>query len=272
MTGSHKSHPLSDLTVQHNRVAIHWFGQNSFAVKNSQGTIFLTDPYFPHTRPPDVFIQSQPPLDESSLPTDLVLLTHAYGDHTCPESLERIHQSWPSARIVGPRESIEKIRAETGIKESQLTSIKEGESAEAFGINVHAFLSKPAGGDPAAGISPPNSTHLGYVVETGGMKLYFSGDEISTFADHEKLVGPVAAMKPKIGFLVTHPTEGEFPDFRGSVEMARLLGLQTAVPSHYACFVKRTYDPLAWAAQFGDADPKPLIIPYNSHVLYPDHV
>lgn len=272
MTDSYKRHPLVDLTLPKDQVAIHWFGQNSFAVKNPQGKIIQIDPYFPHARLSNVFIHSQPPLDESILPTDLVLLTHAHGDHTCPESLERIHQSWPEARIIGPKESIEKIRTETGIKEYLLTSIKEGEGVEASGITVYAFLSKPVEGDPAAGICPPDSTHLGYVVETAGTKLYFSGDEINTFPDHEEMIGPIAAMKPDIGFLVTHPTEGEFPDFQGSVKMARLLGLHTAVPSHYACFVKRTYDPIEWAAQFGDADPKTLIIPYNSHVLYPDRI
>jgi L-ascorbate metabolism protein UlaG (beta-lactamase superfamily) len=270
LTPAHRHHPLADLRVPDGHVAIHWFGQNSFAVKNPHGVVFQVDPYFPHARPSDVFIHSRPPLDESTLPTHLVLLTHVHGDHTCLESLDRICKSWPNVRIVGPEESVEKIRAEAGMKDSPLTAIREGESAEAAGVIVHAFLSKPAKGDPAAGIGPPDSTHLGYVVETAGMKLYFTGDEIATFAEHEQLVRPIAALKPEIGFLVTHPTEGEFPCFQGSVKMARLLGLRTAVPSHYACFVKRTYDPAGWAAGFSAGDPQPLIIPYNTHVLYPN--
>jgi L-ascorbate metabolism protein UlaG (beta-lactamase superfamily) len=267
---AYKRHPLADLHVPSNHVAIHWFGQNSFAVKNPQGTVFFVDPYFPHSRPADVFIHAQPPLDESTLPTDLVLLTHDHGDHTCLESLKRIHQSWRRAEIAGPMESIQKIQAEKSMREARLATISEGENLEAAGLMVRAFLSKPLAGDPAAGIDPPDSTHLGFVVETAGMKLYFTGDEINTFAEHEELIRPIAALKPDIGFLVTHPTEGEFPDFQGSVKMARLLGLRTAVPSHYACFVKRTYDPAEWAAQFGEGDPQTLIIPYNTHVLYPN--
>jgi L-ascorbate metabolism protein UlaG (beta-lactamase superfamily) len=134
---------------------------------------------------------------------------------------------------------------------------------------IHSFYSKPPAGDPQANIPPPDSTHLGYVLELGGLKLYISGDAINTLADHDELLGPIAALRPDIGFLTTHPTEGEFPFFEGSLRMARKLGLRTAVPSHYACFAKRTYDPKQWAALFGPGDPKPLIIPWNSHVIYP---
>jgi len=51
--------------------------------------------------------------------------------------------------------------------------------------------------------------------------------------------------------------------------LAQKLGLKAVVPSHYACFVKRTYDPLAWAALFPPEGPRPLVIPWNSHVIYP---
>jgi hypothetical protein len=101
-----------------------------------------------------------------------------------------------------------------------------------------------------------------------GIKLYVTGDAINTFADHDALLAPIAALEPDIGFLTTHPTEGEFPFFAGSVKLAQKLGLRTAVPAHYACFAKRTYDPQAWADLFPPGGPKPLIIPWNSRVLY----
>jgi len=269
MTDTNQLHPLAGLSVPPGTVAVHWFEQNSYAVKNPQGKTFLVDPYFPRRRPKDTFIRPTAPVRESSLPTDLVLLTHADGDHTCPETLERIHLSWPRARFAGPVESIEKICDETDIPEDRLKPVKEGDGFHAAGLEIHAVLSKPHGGDPRAGIAPPGITHLGFVVTAAGLRLYFTGDLINTFDELDELVEPVAALKPDIGFLVTHPTEGEFPFFEGSVKMARRIGLQTAVPSHYACFVERTYDPKQWAALFGPDDPHPLIIPWNSHVLYP---
>jgi hypothetical protein len=75
-------------------------------------------------------------------------------------------------------------------------------------------------------------------------------------------------LRPDIGFLTTHPSEGEFPFFAGSARTAQKLGLRTAVPSHYQCFVKRNYDPQAWVAAFPQDGPELVIIPYNRHVIY----
>ena len=82
------------------------------------------------------------------------------------------------------------------------------------------------------------------------------------------MLQPIADLQPDIGLLTTHPIEGEFPYFEGSIKMALKLGLKAAVPAHYACFVKRTYDPQVWAAGFPENGAKPLIIPYNSAIVY----
>ena len=110
---------------------------------------------------------------------------------------------------------------------------------------------------------------MGYVIDMEGVKVYVTGDAINNLADHDELLAPIAALEPDIGFLTTHPTEGEFPFFEGSVSIAQKLGLKTAVPSHYACFTHRTYDPSDWAALFSLDGPRPLIIPWNSHIIYP---
>ena len=227
------------------------------------------DPYYPAERPSERYIHSQPPLIESELPTDYVLLTHAHGDHTHPETIARIHTSWPGAEYVGPKESIDQVLAETDVDRDHTITIEAGESVSVGSIMVHAFYSKPPTGDPEAGIRPPRVTHLGYVIEMEGIKLYVTGDAINTLAHHDELIGAVAALEPDIGFLTTQPAEGEFPSFEGSILLAQRLGLKTAIPSHYACFVKRTYDPQAWASLFPADGPKPLIIPWNSHIVYP---
>lgn len=260
-------HSFAELDVPQGSVGIHWFEQNSYAIKDSHGTIVQIDPYFPHNRPADRFVHSEPPLDESQLPTHYVLLTHSHGDHTCSETLDRIHESWPEAKYVGPEESIRKILEQTEIDADHTITIAAGQSVELSTMTAHAVYAKPPGGDPRAGIKPPDVTHLGYVIEAGEVRLYFSGDEINTFADLDDLVNPVAALHPDIGFITTHPTEGEFPFFDGSVLMARRIGLKTVVPAHYACFVKRDYDPRKWAAQFPPDGPEPLIIPPNSHIV-----
>jgi L-ascorbate metabolism protein UlaG (beta-lactamase superfamily) len=262
-------HPLTSVSVPSGQIAVHWFEQSCYAVKDAAGSVLQVDPYFPRQREPERFIHAQPPLDEATLPTDFVLLTHAHNDHTWPESIRRIWAAFPNCRFVGPEESISKILAATPVIPAHTHIIQAGESVELAGYTVHAVYAKPPAGDPAAGIKPPDVTHLGYVVAVDGVRLYFSGDPINTFADHPELTQPVADLNPHIGFLTTHPSEGEFPFFAGSVKMAQAVGLSHAVPAHRACFVKRDYAPDEWAAQFPAGGPAPLIIPRNSHILYP---
>jgi L-ascorbate metabolism protein UlaG (beta-lactamase superfamily) len=261
-------HPLADLTVPAGAVAIHWFEQSCYAVKDEHGTIVQIDPYFPRERPADRFIYPDPPLDEATLPTDFVLLTHDHRDHTWPESLERIHQRSPQVKMVGPEESIRNILANTGVDVSYTTTIRAGLGVDLRSMTAYALYAKPPQGDPAHDIKPPDVTHLGYILQVGKISLYFSGDPINTFADLDELVQPVAAFHPDLGFLTTHPTEGEFPFFEGSARMATRIGLKHAFPSHRECFVKRTYDPHAWAAHLPAEGPQPVIIERNSHFLY----
>jgi L-ascorbate metabolism protein UlaG (beta-lactamase superfamily) len=260
-------HSFESLVVPAGAVGIHWFGQSSYALKDAAGAIVQVDPYFPRERPPERYLYAEPPLDETTLRTDFVLLTHNHRDHTWPESLLRIHGAFSHCRFAGPIESIANLR-EQGLPEDRLVTVSAGETVALGSMTAHAVWAKPPQGAPEDGIQPPDVQHLGYVVEAGGVRVYLSGDPLHTFADKDELIAPIAALHPDIGLLTTHPSEGEFPFFAGSVKMAQRLGLKTAAPSHYQCFVKRNYDPQAWAAAFPAGGPELLIIPFNRAVVY----
>ena len=103
-------HPFEDLVVPPNAIGIHWFGQSSYALKSPLGTIVQVDPYFPRERPAGRFVHPRPPLDEATLRTDCVLLTHNHLDHTFPESIGRIQAAFPRVLCVGPEESAGELR------------------------------------------------------------------------------------------------------------------------------------------------------------------
>lgn len=260
-------HPFATYQVPEKSVGIAWFGQSSFALRDHAGTCIQIDPYFPLDRPADRFKYSESPLDESTLPTDYVLLTHNHRDHTWPESLLRIHEAFPACKFIGPEESIQNLR-DHDMPEDLLATISAGQSTELGSMHVHTVWAKPPDGVPEDGIPAPDVAHLGYVIRASGINVYISGDPINTFADHGELIDPIAALKPEIGLLTTHPSEGEFPYFDGSSKMAEKLGLRTAVPAHYECFSKRDFDPKLWSAAFPENGPKTLIIPYMGSVIY----
>ena len=257
-------HPFEDLVIPEGSVGIHWFGQSTLGLKDRAETIVQIDPYYPRERSTERFIHARPPLNEASLRTDYVLLTHDHGDHTCIESLKRIVAAYPEVKFVGPKESIEHIR-DSGI-DNDAQTVSAGDSASIGTMTAHTVYAKPPAGLPEDNIDPPDVAHLGYVVEAGSLRVYVSGDPVNTFGEHEELLAPVRDLKPDIGFLTNHPNEGEFPFFDGSSKIASALNLKTAVPTHYSCFVARDYDPWEWAA--GLQGVEPLIIAYNQSVVY----
>lgn len=264
-------HSFTTLNVPAGALGIHWFGQSTYALKDAAGTIIQVDPHYPSERPAERFIHITKPLDESTLPTNYVLLTHDHSDHTHPESCLAIHKSFPNCQFIGPVESTNNLR-ENGIAPERLTTIEVGDVGQLEGFTVHVVYAKPPQGEPGAGIKPPDVQHFGYVIESGSgdekVSAYISGDPILTFADLDELTEPIAKLRPDVGILTTHPSEGEFPLFAGSAKMAQKIGLKTAVPSHYQCFVKRNYDPQTWVAAFPLDGPELLIIPYNHSVVY----
>jgi L-ascorbate metabolism protein UlaG (beta-lactamase superfamily) len=237
-------------------------------VKSQAGIILQIDPYFPLHRPPTEFIHPESPLDETTLPSHIIAVTHAHRDHNCMESQHRFLRANRGTRLVGPKDAAT-LMMEGRIPKSLIHEVGVGDVVSFGDIEINFVYAKPPEGDPEAGIPAPPVVHLGMVVVAGGRRLYFSGDPIATFAEREDLLEPVRALRPEVGFLTTHPSEGEFPDFEGSYRIAEALGLRRVVPAHYECFVKRTFNPREWEKGLRSYTCKiePLIIPYNQAVV-----
>ncbi len=261
-------HPLFTTPVPADALALHWFGQSSFGLKTSGGTIVLIDPFFPLHRPPTEYRHVESPLDEATLPTNLVLITHDHRDHNCVESQQRLLQANRGTRFLAPPEALVRMR-QARIPEALMMEAGAGQSRGFADIAVHAVHAKPPEGDPANDIPPPDVLHLGYVVVCGPHRIWFSGDPIHTFARHATLLDPVRAHAPTLGVLTMQAGEGEFPSFAESLDVIAALNLPAVVPAHYDCFVKRHYDVTLWANALHAAAPhvQAIVPDYNTTVM-----
>ena len=248
------------LPVDASSVVILWLGQNSFVFKDPESTVLMIDPYFPRERPPERFIHPEPPVEPDQIHPDAVLCTHDHSDHTHPETLLPLAKAWPELRFYGPVESADHMRR-MGIARERVTEVDVGEKHGVGSWTVHGVSAKPPGS--------VDVEHIGFVLESGGVRAWVSGDPINEFPDTPSLVEPVAALKPQVAIITCHPIEGEFPYFDGAARMAQLVGAQVAIPSHYDCFTHRTFDPGDFAAAFGSAGTaQPVIIGYRGTYVY----
>ena len=246
-------HRLNNQAVEKNCAGVAWFGQNSFAIKSHGGTVVLTDPYFPAHRPGDKFFHPVVPEGVFGLAPDFILLTHDHSDHTDVETIHKYLEAYPALKVIGPRESIAHLGTGDVIAAGQTVTMGD--------MAVTALYSKV----PQEGMI----THLGYVIKTGdGVKVYVSGDTQNDLARNDFLLDPIIRENPHIGLITTHPTEGEFPFFEDTAVLAQKADMRFAVPAHYGCFSKRSFDPFAWQRVFPLHGAMPVIIPYNGYAQF----
>jgi len=245
--------------VPQNSVAIWWLGQNSYVIKGARVCIMI-DPFFSRPGDPARYVHDDAPIRPDELQPDAVFCTHNHSDHTDPGFLVPLARYSPATRFFGPPESAQAMIA-AGISADRVRAVGPGEELEAGGANLGVVLSKtPAVSDVA---------HLGYIAELAGVKVYDTGDIMRGVTREPSLMEPLRRTAPQIALITTSPTEEEFPDFDEAAELAITIGARVAVPAHYDCFAKRTFDPAPFAERFrGSAATRAEIIPYCGCFLF----
>jgi len=239
-------------SVPPNTVAIWWLGQNSYVIKGA-GVSIMIDPFFSRPGDPARYVYSGAPGGVDELQPDAVLCTHNHSDHTDPPFLVALAQHSPATRFYGPSESA-RAMVDAGIEADRVTALQAGDVAEVAGASLEVVLSKtPQVSDVG---------HYGYIVNMGGVKVYDTGDIMRGVTREPSLMEPLRRAAPHIALITTSPTEEEFPDFREAAQLAVAIGARVAVPAHYDCFAKRTFDPGPFALAFKGLPTRAEIIPY----------
>jgi L-ascorbate metabolism protein UlaG (beta-lactamase superfamily) len=253
------SQRIIEQRVPRGSVAVWWLGQNSYVLR-AEGVCIMLDPFFSRPGPADKYLHAEAPLAADELRPDAVFCTHNHSDHTDPGFLGPLSHSSPNTLFFGPPESAEAMR-NAGIDGQRVAALASGETVEVADARVEVFLSKtPEVSDVA---------HYGYVLDLGGAKIYNTGDIMRGVTREPALMDPLRRAAPDVALITTSPTEEEFPDFGEAAALAAAVGARVAVPAHYHCFSRRTYDPQGFAEAVGSVGGLQVeIIPYCGCYVY----
>lgn len=234
-----------------------WLGQSGYLV-HSAGRFLLLDPYLsdsltrkyastdkPHVR------MTERVVDPARLGfVEVVTASHAHTDHLDAETLRPIAAGSPSLRLVCP-ESIRALALErSGLGEAAVVGLDAASpgraaaapsSFTAAGFEVRAV---PAAHEVLAPDAAGRLACLGFVVRTGGVTLYHSGDTVR-YDGMEELLRAEAV---DVAFL---PVNGRAPERRvagnlwgrEAADLGKAIGAAVVVPCHYDMFGFNTASP-----------------------------
>ena len=199
------------------KTEITWIGHAAFLLKTPAGTTIAIDPFIKGnpTAPKDLKLPAK---------IDAILVTHAHGDHVGDaKELADKH----GAVVIGSFElvSLLAVKNNAGGNAGGTVAVKD----DVLVHMVEAVHSSGFGADPAK--AQYGGAPLGFVIQIkGGPTVYHAGDT-DVFASMQ-LIG--TRYQPTIGLL---PIGGHFTmDPEGAALAAKLLGLKTVIPMHFATF------------------------------------
>ncbi|MFA6480304.1 MAG: MBL fold metallo-hydrolase [Victivallaceae bacterium] len=241
---------LAGITIDEEGIVLWWLGQAGFAVY-SGGTRILIDPYlsdflahkysdkeFKHIRLVPAPCQIG---DVSAL--DAVLCTHAHSDHMDPGTIPVIAKNLPGCRMVLPRAEITKAK-NIGIPEGQIRGLNTGEKIKVGNFEIEAI---PAAHETLRINGAGEYHHLGYIVKSGKIKIYHSGDCVPFpgLAEILRSRNIDVALLPVNGRDEYRSSQGILGNFSYSEAVALCIkaGIQFMIAHHWGMFSFNTVPP-----------------------------
>jgi L-ascorbate metabolism protein UlaG (beta-lactamase superfamily) len=152
---------------------------------------------------------------------DVVLISHAHMDHLDRPSLRRLD---PGAHVIAPAGLSDALDHFDSVAE-----VWAGDAVGVLGMRITAVPAEHEGGrHPLSGMA---AEALGYVIECGGLRIYFAGDT-DLFEGMAEAVGDIdVALLPVWGW---GPSLGEgHMDPVVAAQAAALLMPRVAIPIHW---------------------------------------
>ncbi len=187
---------------------VHWLGHDGFRI-DAEKTIYI-DPY----------------QTSSTVPADIILITHDHFDHCSPEDVNKIQKK--DTIIVTDKASAAKLSGDRRV-------VKPGERLSVQGVEIEVVPSY----NTDKQFHPRADAKLGFILGVDGARLYHAGD--TDRIPEMKNIRAAIALLPVSGTYVMTADE--------AVQAALDISPKIAIPMHYGAIVGSAAD----AQRFADA-------------------
>ena len=182
---------------------------SSIRIKDAEKTIYI-DPFKVEGTPGDA---------------DLILVTHDHYDHFSPEDIAKIAK--PDTILIVP-ENMAKKAQEVAELVAAIETVRPGASYEIAGLKMETVPSynmlKP--------FHPKKAGWVGYILETGGKRVYIAGDTDAT-KEAEQVDCDIAMI----------PIGGTYTmDAKKAAKLINTMKPAVAIPTHYGNIVGKPED------------------------------
>ncbi len=214
---------------------VRWLGHATTEITTKSGTVIYIDPWFSHSK-------SVCTIDDIKK-ADIVLVTHDHFDHVAEAGA--LLKKFPNAIVCAQPELLGKIKAESGIGDSQIVNGGGGmniggtvQIADVRITMVEATHSSESG-EPS-----------GFVLEIEGERIYHAGD--TAIMATMEIIGRLWPMK-----LALLPIGGVFTmDPMQAAEALRMLKPDAVMPIHYGTFPILEQSPASFVKLASEVTPK----------------
>jgi len=182
---------------------------SSIRIRTGIGTVYI-----------DPFKMTDGPHDAAC-----IFVTHDHYDHFSPEDIQKA--AGPACTLIVPENMKEKAQEAAGMVSSIFT-VRPGEAYELSGLKFETV--------PAYNIlkpfHPKSAGWVGYILETGGERIYIAGDTDAT--------KEAEAVKCDVALV---PCGGTYTmNAKKAAELVNKIRPKAAIPTHYGCIVGKKED------------------------------
>lgn len=219
---------IEQTQVQAGTVTMWWLYQAGVAVKTPGGTTVIIDPYLSDsvTRSYGLPRAVPAPLDPAEAHADALLATHSHEDHLDPDSIEPF-LSHEAMRFVGPPMAADKVIS-AAIDAARVSPVARGDVVTVGDLAIHAVHARHMFGQE------PTPDAVGYVLESGGVRIYHSGDteyDSEIIADTRDVSASLICINGTTGNMNVHE----------AALLAWQQGAHLAIPFHYGLWRDADY-------------------------------